>query len=131
MQDRSDDLRPGAGGSLLSAVGLTLLGTSCCALPIMLVALGAGGAVASMASSLPWLVAFSEYKIATFGITALALGYAAWRLRPLGQADTCSLEDGKRLRRQRWVLRGATAVFAFSLFTSYALLPIVIWVDHQ
>ena len=101
MQDGSSGAGGGAGTSVLSAVGLTLLGTSCCALPIVLVALGAGGAVASMASSLPWLAALSEYKIATFGITALARGYAAWRLRPLGQADTCSLEDGKRLRRQR------------------------------
>jgi mercuric ion transport protein len=130
MQDGSSGAGGGAGTSVLSAVGLTLLGTSCCALPILLVALGAGGAVASMASSLPWLVALSEYKLATFSFTALALGYSWWRVRALGNAEACSLEDARRLRMQRWVLRAAGGVFAASLFAAYALLPIAIWFDR-
>ncbi len=118
-----------AGASVFSAVGLTLLGTTCCALPSALVALGAGGAVASMASSLPWLVALSEYKLATFGFTALALGYSWWQVRRLGKSEACSIEDAKRLRIQSWVLRAASGVFAMSIFAAYALLPIVLWLD--
>ncbi len=119
----------GAGASVFSAVGLTLLGTTCCALPIALVALGAGGAVASMASALPWLVALSEYKLATFAFTALALGYSGWRVRQLGKSAACSITDARRLRFQSWLLRAAAAVFAASVFAAYALLPIVIWLD--
>lgn len=119
-----------AGASVFSAVGLTLLGTTCCALPITLVALGAGGAVASMASSLPWLVALSEYKIATFGFTALALGYSWWRVRQLGQSGACSIEDARRLRVQSWILRSATGILGISIFAAYALLPIVMWFEN-
>lgn len=114
--------------STLSALGLTLVGTTCCALPLTLVALGAGGAVASMASSLPWLIALSNYKGVTFSFTALSLGYAWWRLR---QVSSCDIADAKRLQWQRWVLRAAVALFAFSLFAAYALLPIMMWYDGQ
>lgn len=118
-----------AAASVFSAAGLTLLGTTCCALPILLVALGAGGAVASMASALPWLVALSEYKLATFGITAVALSYSWWQVRNIEKSGACSVEDAKRLRAQGWVLRAATAIFGVSVFAAYALLPMVIWLD--
>ena len=109
--------------------GLALLGTTCCALPIALVALGAGGAVASMASTLPWLVALSEYKVATFGITAAALVYSWWQMERVGRAGMCDIAHSKRLRLQRWVLRTATAVFAVSVFAAYAALPLVMWLE--
>ena len=48
--------------SLLGGFGLALIGTTCCALPILLVALGMGSAVAAMVSALPWLVTVSQYK---------------------------------------------------------------------
>lgn len=130
MQNEDAVEERGAGASVFSAMGLTLLGTTCCALPITLVALGAGGAVASMASALPWLVALSEYKLATFGVTAVALGYSWWRVRELRQSGTCSITYARRLRVQSWVLQGATAVFGLSVFAAYALLPLVKWFDH-
>ncbi len=130
MENETANSAGSAGGSVFSAVGLTLLGTTCCALPITLVALGAGGAVASMASSLPWLVALSEYKLATFAFTAVALGYSWWQVRKLGASGSCSIADAKRLRLQSWVLRGATALFGVSVFAAYALLPIVMWFDN-
>ena len=118
-----------ARASVFSAVGLTLLGTTCCALPIALVALGAGGAVASMASALPWLVTLSEYKLATFSFTALALGYSWWQVRRLRQSESCSIADQRRLRLQSFVLRAATGIFGVSVFAAYALLPLVMWWD--
>ena len=131
MENGARTVNRSAGASVFSAVGLTLLGTTCCALPIALVALGAGGAVASMASSLPWLVALSKYKLATFGFTAVALGYAWWQVRQLGNSSACSVEDAKRLRVQSWVLRASTAVFAASIFAAYALLSIAMWFDSS
>ena len=131
MENRAEKAERSAGGSVFSAVGLTLLGTTCCALPITLVALGTGGAVASMVSSLPWLVALSKYKLATFGFTALALGYAWWQVRRLGKSRVCSIADVKRLRIQSWVLRAATAVFVLSILAAYALLPVVMWFDNS
>ena len=82
-------VRPAPTGTLstFTAFGLSLLGTTCCALPIALVALGAGGAVASLASAAPWLAALSAYKGATFSITGLSLAYAWWRLRRVSQCD--------------------------------------------
>ena len=129
MENGAEKAERGAGASVFSAVGLTLLGTTCCALPITLVALGAGGAVASMASSLPWLAALSEYKSATFSFTGLALGYSWWQVRRLGRSETCSIEGAKRLRLQRFVLLAATGMFAISIFAAYALLPIAMWLD--
>ena len=66
--------------SLFSGLGLALIGTTCCALPIVLVALGLGSAVASMVAVMPWLTTLSQYKVVTFSLTAAALVYGYWRL---------------------------------------------------
>ncbi len=117
---------PGAGASVLSALGLSLLGTTCCALPIALVALGAGSAMASLASAAPWLVTLSEYKAATFSATGLVLGYAFWRVRRVSQ---CDISDAKTLRLQRRVLWASSVILAVSMFTAYAALPLLVWLE--
>ena len=121
-----ETVAPGAGASVLSALGLSLLGSTCCALPIALVALGAGGAMASLASAAPWLVTLSEYKVATFSATGLVLGYAWWRVRAASQ---CDISDAKRLRLQRRVLWASSAIFAVSIFAAYAAFPLVVWLE--
>ena len=113
--------------SILSGLGLALLGTTCCALPIVLVVLGAGGAMASLVSTLPWLATLSQYKAVVFGLTALAQGYAWWRLHRVTQ---CSLADARRLRWQRRVLWFASGMFAISVFAAYAAYPLVRWFEH-
>ena len=55
--------------SLLTSAG-TLV---CCALPALLVSIGAGAVLAGMVSAAPWLVALSQYKAWTFGLSALML----------------------------------------------------------
>ena len=120
----------GAGASVFSAAGLTLLGTTCFALPITLVALGAGGAVASLATALPWLVTLSEYKLATFGVTAAALAYSWWQMRGTRKGGACDTANAKRIRLQRWVLQTATVAFAASVFAAYAALPLVMWIGR-
>ena len=111
----------GSAGSVWSSLGLALLGTTCCALPITLVALGAGGAVASLASSAPWLVALSQYKAWTFAATAAVQAYAWWRLR---NAERCGIEEAHRVRWQRRVLVGSSTLLLLSLFAAYAALPL-------
>lgn len=105
--------------SLFSAVGLTALGTTCCALPITLVALGAGGAVASMASAAPWLIWLSQYKAWTFALTAAALAWSWWQVR---RVDTCDIKDARRLAWQRRILWASTLLFGVSVVAAYGLI---------
>jgi hypothetical protein len=58
----------------------------CCALPALLVSLGAGAALSSLVSAVPQLVWFSLHKDVVFGIGALMLvaaGVLQWRARSL------------------------------------------------
>ena len=118
--------KPGTIAGTASAAGLTLLTTTCCALPIALVALGAGGAVASAASSVPWLLALGQYKYITFSLAALALGYSWWQVK---RVTRCSVADARRLRIQRWVLGGSTLLLVLSAFMAFLLLPLTEWLE--
>ncbi|HUQ25492.1 MAG TPA: hypothetical protein VM140_07460 [Burkholderiales bacterium] len=56
----------------------------CCALPALLVAIGAGAALSGLVSAIPQLVWLSEHKGAVFGIAGLMLagsGWLQWRSR--------------------------------------------------
>lgn len=67
----------------LFASGSTLV---CCALPALLVTLGAGAALSSLAASVPQLVWLSEHKESVFAAAALMLavaGFLQWRARSL------------------------------------------------
>jgi hypothetical protein len=66
--------------SLLASSG-TLL---CCALPALLVALGAGAALSGLIATVPGLVWVSDYKEVVFGVAGLMLagnGWLQWRNR--------------------------------------------------
>jgi hypothetical protein len=127
MQPELDkEYAPGTGVPVFSALGLSLLGTTCCALPIALVAVGAGSAVASLVSAAPWLMPLAEYKAVTFSATALLLGYSGWRL---SKVTHCDIADRRRLRLQRGALWFSTALLVVSVFAAYAALPIRIWLD--
>lgn len=96
--------------SLWSSVA-TLFATSstlvCCAIPALLVALGAGAALSSLVSVFPQVVWLSEHKEALFAVSGAALalsGWIQWRNRtapcPTGPArrDAC-LRTRKAARR--------------------------------
>lgn len=110
--------RQTGGWRAISGLGLSLIGTTCCALPITLVALGAGGAVASMASAAPWLIMLSKYKLWTFAVTALVLGYGWWGLH---RVSSCGIGEGGTVAWQKWVLGIATVLWLASVFAAYAL----------
>src|SRR6188768_3400333 len=66
--------------SLLASSG-TLI---CCALPALLVALGAGAALSSLVSVFPQVVWLSEHKVELFSFAGAALivgGWLQWRNR--------------------------------------------------
>ncbi len=67
----------------------------CCALPIVLVSLGAGAVVASVASTAPWLVWLTQHKIWVFAISALLLILAGWSLYRPGRSCPANPELGK------------------------------------
>lgn len=106
--------------SLFTSVG-TLL---CCALPVLLVTLGAGAALAGLVSAAPWLVALSQYKVWTFsiaGILLLAAGGMRWRAQnapcPIDpeQAKACA-----RLRKiSAWMYWLSVGVYATGFFFAF------------
>jgi hypothetical protein len=86
MKNREiDPLKQTKSASLLSLFtsGSTLV---CCALPALLVALGAGATLSSLISFVPQLVWFSEHKAGVFGTATVMLiisGIMQWRARSL------------------------------------------------
>jgi hypothetical protein len=107
---------------------LTLFTTSgtliCCALPALLVALGAGAALSSLIASVPQLVWFSEHKIAVFSVAAimlLASGLLQWRSRYLPcPADPAMAQICMRTRRQSlWLYFVSFAIFSVGGFFAF------------
>lgn len=67
----------------------------CCALPALMVAIGAGAALAGLVSAVPQLVWLSERKEALFAIAGVMLvvaGALQWRAR--SQAAACPPDPG-------------------------------------
>lgn len=97
---------------------LTLLASSgalvCCVLPAVMVALGAGAALAGLVTAVPQLVWLSEHKAAVFGVASALLvlsGIMLWRARVLScPADPALALACVRLRRASLMLWTAAAV---------------------
>ena len=103
----SPALRRNLGLSLaaLAAGGGTLV---CCVLPAVMVALGAGAALAGLVSAVPALVWLSAHKAGVFAVAATLLavsGAMLWRARRLPcPADPALARHCVRLRRASVVL---------------------------
>lgn len=105
----ADPLRAGtwsACASLFASSG-TLV---CCALPALLVALGAGAALSSLVAALPQLVWLSEHKGAVFGTAAAMLllaGALQWRARsapcPIDPVRRAACLRTRTLSRRVWI----------------------------
>ena len=112
--------------SLFTSTG-TLI---CCALPALLVALGAGAALSTLISAVPGLVWISEYKEAVFvfaGVMLTVSGWLQWRSRfapcpvDVGQRNACL-----RTRRSSAMVYGASVlVFVVGGFFAF-LLPLLL-----
>ena len=96
----------------------------CCALPALLVAIGAGAALAGMVSAVPQLVWLSENKAAVFGAaTAMLLvaGAMQWRARYAPcPADPRLAEQCRRTRRVSLKIYAVSvAIFAVGAFFAF------------
>jgi hypothetical protein len=60
---------------IINAMGLvgSLSTLLCCALPALLISLGLGSVLASLITTVPWLIDLSKYKLWTFGISGVLL----------------------------------------------------------
>lgn len=116
-------LNLGVSSLTLLASGGTLV---CCVLPAVMVALGAGAALAGLVTAVPQLVWLSEHKGVVFGVAFAMLGVSAalsWRARRLPcPSDPALARACTRVRRTSgalwWVALACTAlgaVFAFVL----------------
>ena len=101
MLDKVSGLKQGRWGWVLLFTSTTTL--VCCALPIMLVALGFGAVSAAMFSNFPFLVTLAHHKIWLFSGSALLMALAAWALfRPGRACPTDPVLAAKCEQADRW-----------------------------
>jgi hypothetical protein len=111
-------------GTLVLSTG-TLV---CCALPVLLVSLGLGAAVAGMIGAAPWLVTLSQQKAWLFAGTALLLIASGLLIHRPGRAcppdpelaRACAAAD--RWNRRVWWL--ALGIWGIGTFMAYLWLPL-------
>ena len=114
-----------AAGALLAS-SATLV---CCVLPAVLVALGAGAALAGLVTVVPQLIWLSEHKPPVFGIAGAMLllsGATLW----VGRRAPCPTDPSLArscMRLRRWsALLYATALGSYALGGTFAfLLPVL------
>ena len=101
----------------------------CCALPALLISLGAGAVMAGLTSAVPGIMWLSAHKGPLFlgaGAMLLGCGYLVWRQRN----SPCPLEPEKaaacmRLRRYNtWVLVVSALILSVGIFFAY-LWPLI------
>ncbi len=106
----------------------------CCALPITLVTLGMGAAVASLTSSLPWLITLSLHKQWIFLFSGLMLAFSGWLLYRPGRScptDPALAEQCQRMHR--WNLRiwrTSVWIWCIGFMAAYLALPVTRWLDR-
>lgn len=101
----------------------------CCALPSALAAVAGGSAVASLVSTVPWLVPLSQNKEWIFlGAGGLLLLTALLVYRPKGKvACTIAGNDGCAVasRFTKITFWASVAIYAVGAFFAYALFPLL------
>jgi len=97
----------------------------CCAIPILLVSLGMGAVVASLASNVPFLITLSQHKELMFAGTALLLLFSGWMLYRPGRTCPADLELGVLCNRvHKWNLRffwGSVVIWCIGAFSTFIL----------
>jgi len=127
---------PSKRSALLGYVSLfTSFGTLlCCALPSLLVLLGLGATVASLLTSVPWLVTLSRHKNWVFAISGLLIGsnFAyVYILAPrlVAQRAACPPDDPSACdtasRASRVVLWVSGVIYVAGFISAYVLGPLL------
>jgi hypothetical protein len=107
----------------LFASSSTLL---CCALPALLVAIGAGASLAGLVSSFPALIWLSNHKEETFGFSAAMLLLSGW-LQWKNRSAPCPIEPqlAKQCMQTRRI-SNRVYFFSLSIFFMGALFAFVL-----
>lgn len=100
----------------------------CCALPIIMVALGMGATVVALTSALPFLIFLSKHKIWVFIFSGLMLAISAWFIyRPNQicpadpqQAQACATAK-KWNKRIYWF---SVIIWSIGFFAAFLALPL-------
>lgn len=98
----------------------------CCALPALMVAIGAGAALSGLVSAVPQLVWLSEHKLPLFaiaGVLLAAAGALQWRARqalacPADPELAASCETTKDISVVVWWI--SVAIYAVGAFFAFA-----------
>ena len=111
----------------------------CCALPSVFVLFGLGATVASVLSTLPWLVALSRHRAWVFGISGLLIALDAvyvYRFVPTlarpdarcppGDESACATAS----RFSRRVLLASAILYCIGFLVAFALGPLLIAMDQ-
>ncbi len=123
---QNENIKPRKWGILILFASFSTL--ICCALPILLVSLGMGAVVASLASNVPFLITLSLHKTWVFVISAIILLLATWALYRLGRA--CPTNPDLALAcitAQKWNTRflwSSIAIWVIGFVAAY-ILPIL------
>lgn len=95
----------------------------CCALPVLLVSLGMGTVVASMAANVPFLITLSLYKAWVFAFSGLLLLISGWFLYRPGRSCPVDPELANLCESaHKWNLRlywGSVVVWLVGFFFAF------------
>ncbi len=106
----------------------------CCALPILLVTVGAGATLAGITRQIPFLTTLGAHKNWMFVISGVLLAAAArfaWRSGQRCPADPVLAQQCQRV--QRWnkgILWISAIVWLIGLIAAYLALPVRIYLDQ-
>ena len=112
--------------SLFTSTG-TLI---CCALPALLVSIGAGAALAGLVSTLPQLIWLSTYKVQVFavaGVLLLVTGVLQWRMRIAPcPVDPDLAASCMRMRSvNKWVFMLSVLIYAVGFFFAFLAVKVM------
>lgn len=127
------DEQPKQPGYWLSVFSLLTSSSTlvCCALPALLVTIGAGASLAGLVSTAPWLVALSKYKVITFSLSGLMLavaGLSLWRARnapcPIDPAMARLCSTTRRLNV--WIFSISLLLWATGFFFAFVAVHVLL-----
>lgn len=93
----------------------------CCALPALLVSIGAGAALSGLVSTFPQIVWLSEHKVAVFGFATAMMAVGGW-LQWRNRTAPCPIDPALReacLRTRKVSLRVYVASLALLLIGAW------------
>ncbi len=100
----------------------------CCAIPAVLVMLGAGSAVMALVVTFPQLVWLSEHKTWVFALAGIMLGisgYSNWKNQNICPLDPILAKNCERTKAwSKWVWRISVILYGIGVVVAY-IIPLI------